>query len=111
MRHVFESLVHDVDRRILKGEPLDAILTSFAENLAASYDYPLVQISLKGGDGEVEIRTAAGREAEFLRDIIVRWDDHPNGHGPTGTAIRVGSARVARVADDHGFAMGRDRGL
>jgi len=111
MRHVFESLVHDVDRRILKGDPLDAILTSFAENLAASYDYPLVQISLKARGGEVEIRTAAGREAEFLRDIIVRWDDRPHGHGPTGTAIRIGSARISRIADDPGFAVWRDRAL
>ena len=33
--------------------------TTVAEQLAASHGYPLVQISLKGTAGHVEIRTAA----------------------------------------------------
>ena len=45
---------------------------------------PLVQISLKGTAGHVEIRTAAGPAAAFLDDIDVRWDESPTARGPTG---------------------------
>ncbi|HEV2720157.1 MAG TPA: EAL domain-containing protein [Thermoanaerobaculia bacterium] len=103
------ALIHQIDRMILRGEPRDSMLTFIAEGLAAGYSYPLVQISLKAKDGGVEIRSAAGPAAAFLNDIVVRWDESPNGSGPTGTAIRSGAPRVCRIESDPGFAAWRDR--
>jgi diguanylate cyclase (GGDEF)-like protein/PAS domain S-box-containing protein len=111
MRETFESLIHDIDRMILRGEPRDSMLKFIAEQLAASYDYPLVQISLKATDGEVEICSAAGPAAAFLNDVVVRWDESPNGSGPTGTAIRNGTLRASRIDTDPSFAVWRDRAL
>jgi diguanylate cyclase (GGDEF)-like protein/PAS domain S-box-containing protein len=111
MRETFESLIHHIDRMILRGDPRDAMLEFIAAQLAGAYDYPLVQISLKGADGQVEIRSAAGPAAAFLDDIDVRWDESPAGNGPTGTAIRSGMLRVSRVDTDPGFAAWRDRAL
>ena len=56
---VHHELIHQIDKMILRGEPRDAMLKFIAEQLAASYGYPLVQVSLKGTAGHVEIRTAA----------------------------------------------------
>jgi diguanylate cyclase (GGDEF)-like protein/PAS domain S-box-containing protein len=108
---VHHKLIHQIDQMILRGEPRDAMLKFIAEQLAASYGYPLVQISLKGTAGQVEIRTAAGPAAAFLDDIVVRWDESPNGTGPTGTAIRSGTRRAIRIDTDPGFAAWRDRAL
>jgi diguanylate cyclase (GGDEF)-like protein/PAS domain S-box-containing protein len=105
------ALLHQIDRMILRGEPRDSVLPFIAENLAAAYSYPLVQISLKGAAGEVEIRCAAGPAAAFLDDIVVRWDESPNGSGPTGTAIRSGLLRASRIDSDPGFAAWRGRAL
>ncbi len=105
------ALIHQIDRMILRGEPRDSMLKFIAEGLAAGYNYPLVQISLKGKGGEVDIRSAAGPAAAFLDDIVVRWDESPNGTGPTGTAIRSGAPRVCRIENDPGFSAWRDRAL
>jgi diguanylate cyclase (GGDEF)-like protein/PAS domain S-box-containing protein len=105
------ALLHQIDRMILRGEPRDSVLRFIAQNLAAAYSYPLVQISLKGAAGEVEIRCAAGPAAAFLEDIVVRWDESPNGSGPTGTAIRSGRLRASRIDSDPGFAAWRGRAI
>jgi len=96
---------------ILRGEPRDSMLKFIADGLTAAYNYPLVQISLKGEGGQVEIRCAAGPAAAFLDDIVVRWDESPNGSGPTGTAIRSGAQRACRIESDPGFGAWRDRAL
>src|SRR5947207_14848921 len=96
---------------ILRGEPRDAMLKFIAEQLAHSYGYPLVQISLKGTAGQVEIRTAAGPAAAFLDDIVVRWDESPNGACPTRTAIRSGTMRDIRIDSVTVSAARRDRSL
>lgn len=96
---------------ILAGESLDAILHFIAARLVSMYRYPLVQISLRGVKGSVSIRTAAGREVDFLRDLIVRWDNTPEGRGPTGIALRTGTMQTCDVAADEGFAPWRERAL
>ena len=106
-----EHFVNEIDGRILHGEPLDVILEAICQELVHRYGYPLVQIGLKASDGTVQIRTVAGTAIEFLRDVDVRWDDVPNGCGPTGTAIRTGKARVCDIAKDAAFAPWRERAL
>ena len=105
------ALIHQIDRMILRGEPRDSMLRFIADGLVAGYGFPLVQISLKGKGGEVEIRCAAGPAAAFLDDIVVRWDESPHGSGPTGTAIRNAAPRACRIESDPGFAAWRDRAL
>jgi len=106
-----ERLFAEIDSMILAGESLDAILHFIAARLVSMYRYPLVQISLKGPRGAVSIFASAGREVDFLRDVIVRWDDTPEGRGPTGNALRSGAMQTCDVATDEGFALWRERAL
>jgi len=106
-----ERIFAEIDSMILAGESLDAILHFIAARLVSMYRYPLVQISLRGQKGAVSIRTAAGREVDFLRDLIVRWDDTPEGRGPTGIALRTGTMQTCDIATDDGFSLWRDRAL
>jgi len=106
-----ERLFAEIDSMILAGEPLDAMLHFIASRLVSMYRYPLIQVSLRGAKGSVSIRTAAGREVHFLRDLIVRWDNSPEGRGPTGVALRSGTMQTCDVATDEGFALWRERAL
>ncbi len=110
-RKEFEQLVHEIDRRILKNERLDELLSYTCSEIARLYDYPLVQLSLKGEDGSVTIRQAAGPCANFLDGIEVRWDDSPAGRGPTGTAIRTGEMQWRELGTDPQFLHWRERAL
>ncbi len=106
-----QSVLHGIDQRILKGLPVAEILRFAAEGLAETYDAQLVQISLKGADGSVDIRECAGTGADFLRSIRVRWDDSPEGQGPTGSAIRTGRPQRRNLETDPGFGPWRVRAL
>ena len=110
-RQAFETLIHEIDRRILRNERLDELLAFTCSEIARLYEYPLVQLSLKGEDGRVTIRQAAGPCADFLEGIEVRWDDTPAGRGPTGTAIRTGEMQWRELGTDPQFLHWRERAL
>ncbi len=106
-----EQLLHEIDRRILRSEPLDAVLAFACDELARVYELPLVQFSLRGDNGQVEIREWAGSGSEFLENIEVRYDDSPAGQGPTGSAIRTGEVQVRDLVSDPGFDRWRVRAV
>lgn len=110
-RQAVEHLLHELDRRILENQPLDALITFACERLATIYDFALVQLSIKGERGRVDVRTGAGSELDFLSRIEVRWDDSASGRGPTGTAIRTGEVQVRNLAIDPDFAPWRERAI
>lgn len=110
-RERFEKLLHDIDRAILRGETLHSILGFVSQRLSVLYPGSLVQISLKGDDGSVTIREFAGEGTDFLDGIVVRWDDTPEGRGPTGTAIRTGEIQFCRLEDDQAFLPWRARAV
>lgn len=103
--------LHDIDRQILRNQPLDSILSYTCAQVAEQYGYALVQLSLKGEGGAVDIRKSAGAGADFLQQIEVRWDDSVNGAGPTGTAIRTGRMQIRDLVTDPGFEPWRERAL
>lgn len=110
-REAFERLLHDIDRAILRGEELDGILSFVARRMAGLYPGSLVQISLKAENGRVSIRQFAGEGTDFLDGIEVRWDDTPEGRGPTGTAIRTGQMQFSRLENDPDFLPWRTRAV
>ena len=111
-RDAFERLLHEIDRRTLSGAPLDATLAFVADTLAELFPGSVVQITLKAADGAVRIRCASGEgSATFVDGITVRWDDTPEGRGPTGTAIRTGKMRVSRLETDRDFMPWRERAI
>ena len=107
----FDRLLHDIDRSILRGIPLDEIFGFVSARLAELFPGSLVQFSLKEDGGSVKIAKCAGSSPEFLDGIHVRWDDSETGQGPTGTAIRTSETQFRRLEEDKGFLPWRERAL
>ena len=62
--------------------------------------------------GEVRPLAAAGDEAGYLEEVLVRCDDSVRGHGPAGTSIREGRTVVVDdVAKDGSMAPWREAAL
>ncbi|GAB4362671.1 MAG: hypothetical protein Kow00128_02620 [Deltaproteobacteria bacterium] len=71
------------------------IFSRVCEELTQAGGYPLAWIGIGESDGTVRVLRSDGPEAEALSGIAIRWDDTPEGRGPTGTAIREGNPCVA----------------
>jgi GAF domain-containing protein len=98
-----QKLVEQVDIDALAHDILDTLVTSFGVRLA--------WIGSAEAGGRVRPLYWAGDVAEYLRDVEIRWDDSPLGHGPAGRAIRSGQPVVMDVAADPGFAPWREAAL
>lgn len=93
------ALLREIDQRILERQPLSLVLRTVCEQLSELFGYSLVWIGLKQPDGTVGMAAHAGAAQEFLREVAIRWDDTPEGHGPTGSAIRTGQVQVIPVSE------------
>jgi diguanylate cyclase (GGDEF)-like protein/PAS domain S-box-containing protein len=102
-RELLQSILHEIDGSILRGQSLDSILEYICGQLIELYDYALVQISIREMNGKVSVRGAAGLAMRFLDDIAIRWDGGPEANGPTGSAIREGQVQVCDVEEDPRF--------
>ncbi len=110
-----QRLLAEIDRRILQNQPVDTILQFVCGELAVACAYPLVWIGLKEPDGRISVRARDGTGAGLMQEIAVRWDDTPEGGGPSGRAICTGQPQMDNVATDPGMAPWRegllDRGV
>ncbi|HWI51152.1 MAG TPA: EAL domain-containing protein [Symbiobacteriaceae bacterium] len=95
-----QALLRAIDRQILGRQPLPVILHTVCDKLANLFGYPLVWIALKQADGAVGILAHAGGADDFLNEINLRWDDTPDGIGPTGTALRTGQVQRIALTDE-----------
>lgn len=93
------ALLREIDQRILERQPLSVVLQTVCEKLSELFGYSLVWIGLKQADGSVGMVAHAGAAQEFLREVVIRWDETPAGHGPTGSAIRTGQVQVIPVSE------------
>ena len=94
-------LQHETERSLLRREGLDAILARICSRVAGLYDFPAVWIGLKEPDGRIQPRAVAGEAASFVTRSTFRWDDTPQGRGPSGEAVRTGKAQwVEELGDD-----------
>ncbi len=94
------ALLHETERSLLRGADVSSILQRICERVAETFDYPAVWIGLKRPGGEIDPRAVAGRAEGFVRQSRFRWDDTPEGQGPSGRAIRTGQPQVIRNALD-----------
>ncbi len=63
-------------------------------------------------DGRVRMLNAYGKATNVLAGLPFRWDETPEGEGPTGRAIRTGfPVVIANIATDPGFAPWRESAL
>jgi len=95
------TLFQQLDRMLLERHvSFDTLARRVCDELLALFDLSVVWIGVKETD--FKVRRIAGAEAtkSFLADLDavgVRWDDCPQGSGPTGTAIRTGEIQMAKA--------------
>ncbi len=98
LRSALNEVGRAIDRHVLEGGAEETMLQSVCEGLAASMAYPIVWLGVKEADGTVSMRASGGRGWRGVPAADGRWDDSPEGAGPSGTAIRTGRTQIVTVA-------------
>ena len=100
-------LQHETERSLLRREGLQTILSRICARVAGLYEFPVVWIGLKEPDGRIEPHAVAGEAADFVRRSTFRWDDAPEGKGPSGEAVRTGKPVFVEGLADERVALWR----
>jgi signal transduction histidine kinase/integral membrane sensor domain MASE1 len=102
---VNQAIVHATDRVALLGEA--------CRLLVELGGFRMAWVGFKDeAAGRLVPVASAGHVAGYLDDIVIRWDDTPEGRGPSGRAIREGRGVIFRdCPHDPGFAPWRARAL
>jgi PAS domain S-box-containing protein len=85
-----ERAMRDIDRAIIDGASLDASLDLICRATLEA-GFALAWVGLAEPDGTVRPVAAAGAGRDYALDARIRWDDSPEGQGPTGKALRSGT--------------------
>lgn len=99
------ALLHETERSLLRRESLGTILERICSRVADLFAFPAVWIGLKEPDGRIEPRAVAGTAASFVTRSAFRWDDTPEGRGPSGEAVRTGRQQLVNEIDDPRVAL------
>jgi len=102
------ALLHETERSLLRREDLDTILARICTRVAGLFEFPTVWIGLKEPDGRIEPRAVAGEAAGFVTASRFRWDDAPEGRGPSGEAVRTGRPQLVDALEDPRVAPWKD---
>ena len=102
------ALLHETERGLLRRESLDEILARICTRVADLFYFPVVWIGLKEPDGRIEPRAVAGSAAGFVTGARFRWDDAPEGRGPSGEAVRTGRPQLVDALEDPRVAPWKD---
>lgn len=97
-----DGLLHEIDVRVLGGTEPDALLQFICRETTRLLQLPFAWIGRKMDDGSVAILAWSGDVGgyrEQLAAVGVRWDNSPEGYGPTGLAIRTGQPQEIKVDD------------
>jgi len=88
-----ESALRRIDEKILSGADFKETL-GIACDAVVEMGYRMCWVGLAEADHTVRPIAARGFDEGYLETILVRWDESPEGRGPTGTAIRTGRLYV-----------------
>ncbi len=89
LNRLYQTLI-EVNEVIVRGNDREALFEEVCRILTETGGFRLAWLGLKSGDGSVRVAAAAGPARDYTDGISVRWDDTPEGRGPTGTSIREG---------------------
>lgn len=99
-----DALFPEINQQVLRGMKLPDLLDFICSGVARLFDLQFAWVGRKEPDGAVSIIAWAGEVPGYQQEIArigVRWDDTPQGKGPTGAAIRTRQIRVAKVGDSN----------
>lgn len=98
-QHALSDLFYQVDRQLLEGKSLDAILVAICEKLSDVLRDALVWIGMKKPDGSISVHAHSEAHAGILQQIRGRWDDSPESLKPSGRAIQTGELQYSYFTD------------
>lgn len=99
------KLISEVDQSLIGVLEESRILSIVCEVLSRRRGYRMTWIAAGDPDGSVRVVKHAGNGERFLSGAGIRWDDSPEGQGPTGRALRTGEPCVVnRVREDPSMA-------
>jgi len=94
-------LISEVDQSLIGVLDENRILSIVCEVLSRRKGYRMAWIAAGEPGGSVRVMKHSGEGEAFLRSAAIRWDDSPEGQGPTGRTLRTGEACVVnRVRED-----------
>jgi PAS domain S-box-containing protein len=94
-------LISEVDKSLVGVLDENRILSIVCEVLSRRKGYLMAWIAVGEPDGTVRAVKHAGEVEALLSGGGIRWDDTPEGQGPTGRTLRTGEPCVVnRVRDD-----------
>ncbi|MFA5204341.1 MAG: PAS domain S-box protein [Lentisphaeria bacterium] len=105
--------ISEVNQMIVRETNQDRLLHETCRILVESAQFRMVWVGfMEAASGLVRPAATAGLGEGYTESLRVRWDDSPEGRGPTGTAIRTGAHVVSDdVARDAAFDPWRDKAL
>lgn len=105
-----DQLLHGIDQRVLRSQSIQQIFEFICAEVARIFAFPYIWIGSKEAGGAVSIVADAGPAKTYreeLEQVGVRWDNTPQGKGPTGATIRTGQTQVFKRSDE-GFRPWRE---
>lgn len=115
IRHLNEVLqsVRDVENLIVRERNPEKILSEACKILVRTRSYQMVWVGLVEPDSKRVVPAAfAGLGTDYLKTIIVTWDETATGRGPVGTALRLRKVSVCQdIAVDPDFVSWREQAL
>lgn len=97
-----DALMLEVNQQMLRGAKLQEILDYICTEAVRLFDFELAWVGRKETDGSVSMISRGGNASSCLDEIQhvgVRYDDSPQGLGPTGAAIKTGQTQIFRSSD------------
>ncbi|MFD1514031.1 bacterio-opsin activator domain-containing protein [Halomarina rubra] len=84
------GVIRRLTRKLTQASTREAVETALCEELASVEPYTFAWVGERQAVGdEVVPRASAGRDAGYLDAVTVTADEGPNGHAPTGVALRT----------------------
>ncbi len=77
-------------QKLAESLDLEAVADAIAHDCVEIFGARLAWLGRAEPDGRVRVLSHYPQDAPYLRQINVRWDETPEGQGPTGRAIRSG---------------------
>jgi len=106
-----EKMLREIDHMIMQRRPMEEIFCVVCRG-TLDMGYRMAWVGLAEPDHTVRLVAHEGFEENYLKEIRIRWDDTPEGRGPTGTAIRTGEPFVMRdIQGDPRFASWRKEAM